>query len=315
MRLCFLTALQFSEIYPTQSPTVTLLKRTSQRSSTTNCRHEFDKLFAMPDSASASSMAGSPAASAVGSSPAQSDSQEHCSSSFNPRNSVEQNYRPIWTPEPWIADLRSNTIRRIARKEERSSCESSDDTSGAKPSDQSSNDSEDHSSTVSCSRQRFLARRLKSYVEYYPAPPTQSDSTTFQTASATCQSPSTSSQSGSTSSESDSEGSQSDTTVVNTESQRSGDGEPIVIDGMPKDTDMAGVERSRPLYQIVNNDKKRVAYFYDSDIGNYAYVTGHPMKPHRIRLAHSLVMNYNVYKFLEIYVSRTPSEPAIEPPC
>ncbi|KAK0632675.1 hypothetical protein B0T14DRAFT_533060 [Immersiella caudata] len=65
--------------------------------------------------------------------------------------------------------------------------------------------------------------------------------------------------------------------------------------------DPAGVERSRPLYEIVNNDKKRVAYFYDSDIGNYAYVTGHPMKPHRIRLAHSLVMNYNVYKFLEIY--------------
>ncbi|KAK4240407.1 histone deacetylase [Achaetomium macrosporum] len=70
---------------------------------------------------------------------------------------------------------------------------------------------------------------------------------------------------------------------------------------MPKATDPSGVERSRPLYQIVNNDKKRVAYFYDSDIGNYAYVTGHPMKPHRIRLAHSLVMNYNVYKFLEIY--------------
>lgn len=84
---------------------------------------------------------------------------------------------------------------------------------------------------------------------------------------------------------------------------------------MPKDTDMAGVERSRPLYQIVNNDKKRVAYFYDSDIGNYAYVTGHPMKPHRIRLAHSLVMNYNVYKFLEIYVSRTHSGPVIKRPC
>ncbi|KAL2262492.1 hypothetical protein VTK26DRAFT_1173 [Humicola hyalothermophila] len=71
---------------------------------------------------------------------------------------------------------------------------------------------------------------------------------------------------------------------------------------MPKTTtDKAGVERTRPLYQIVNTDKKRVAYFYDSDIGNYAYVTGHPMKPHRIRLAHSLVMNYDVYKFLEIY--------------
>lgn len=66
-------------------------------------------------------------------------------------------------------------------------------------------------------------------------------------------------------------------------------------------TDKAGVDRSDPLYTVVNTDKKRVAYFYDSDIGNYAYVTGHPMKPHRIRLAHSLVMNYGIYKFLEVY--------------
>lgn len=83
-------------------------------------------------------------------------------------------------------------------------------------------------------------------------------------------------------------------------------GDEIVVRIMPKTaTDKAGVERSRPLYTVVNDDKKRVAYFYDSDIGNYAYVTGHPMKPHRIRLAHSLVMNYDVYKYLEIYVSRS----------
>ena len=31
------------------------------------------------------------------------------------------------------------------------------------------------------------------------------------------------------------------------------------------------------------NEKKRVAYFYDADVGNYAYGAGHPMKPHRIR--------------------------------
>jgi histone deacetylase 1/2 len=48
---------------------------------------------------------------------------------------------------------------------------------------------------------------------------------------------------------------------------------------------------------------KKVAYFYDSDVGNYAYVSGHPMKPHRIRMAHSLVMNYGLYKKMEIYVS------------
>lgn len=51
------------------------------------------------------------------------------------------------------------------------------------------------------------------------------------------------------------------------------------------------------------NDKKKVAYFYDSDVGNYAYVAGHPMKPHRIRMAHSLIMNYDLYKKMEIYVS------------
>jgi len=50
--------------------------------------------------------------------------------------------------------------------------------------------------------------------------------------------------------------------------------------------------------------KKRVAYFYDSDVGNYAYVAGHPMKPHRIRLAHSLIMNYGIYQKMEIYVSQ-----------
>ena len=51
-----------------------------------------------------------------------------------------------------------------------------------------------------------------------------------------------------------------------------------------------------------SRNKKRVNYFYDSDIGNYAYETGHPMKPHRIRLAHSLVMNYGLYQKMEIYV-------------
>lgn len=53
----------------------------------------------------------------------------------------------------------------------------------------------------------------------------------------------------------------------------------------------------------IHNDKKQVAYFYDSDVGNYAYVAGHPMKPHRIRMAHSLIMNYGLYKKMEIYVS------------
>jgi histone deacetylase 1/2 len=58
--------------------------------------------------------------------------------------------------------------------------------------------------------------------------------------------------------------------------------------------------------KLTSSNKPKVAYFYDSDVGNYAYVAGHPMKPHRIRLAHSLIMNYGIYKRMEIYASPTP---------
>lgn len=65
-----------------------------------------------------------------------------------------------------------------------------------------------------------------------------------------------------------------------------------------------------PLDPVIPNGgdrNKKIAYFYDSDVGNYAYVSGHPMKPHRIRMTHSLVMNYGLYKKMEIYVSSRPS--------
>jgi histone deacetylase 1/2 len=52
-----------------------------------------------------------------------------------------------------------------------------------------------------------------------------------------------------------------------------------------------------------NNQPSRVCYFFDSDIGNYHYGPGHPMKPTRIRMCHSLVMNYGLYKKMEIFVS------------
>lgn len=59
----------------------------------------------------------------------------------------------------------------------------------------------------------------------------------------------------------------------------------------------------KPFDEIKVNpqDKKRVAYFYDNDVGNYSYGSAHPMKPHRIRMAHSLIMNYGLYKSMEIY--------------
>jgi histone deacetylase 1/2 len=49
------------------------------------------------------------------------------------------------------------------------------------------------------------------------------------------------------------------------------------------------------------NSKQRVCYFYDSDIGNYYYGQGHPMKPHRIRMAHNLLLSYGLYRKMEIY--------------
>ncbi|KAL1652091.1 histone deacetylase [Diplodia intermedia] len=57
-----------------------------------------------------------------------------------------------------------------------------------------------------------------------------------------------------------------------------------------------------------SSQPKKVAYFYDSDVGNYAYVAGHPMKPHRIRMAHSLIMNYGLYTKLEIYRAKPASK-------
>ncbi|GAA5996960.1 uncharacterized protein JCM10292_006114 [Rhodotorula paludigena] len=52
---------------------------------------------------------------------------------------------------------------------------------------------------------------------------------------------------------------------------------------------------------ISGEQKKRTCYFFDSDIGNYHYGPSHPMKPHRVRMTHSLVMNYGLYKKMEIF--------------
>ncbi|KAJ5574306.1 uncharacterized protein N7459_008733 [Penicillium hispanicum] len=65
---------------------------------------------------------------------------------------------------------------------------------------------------------------------------------------------------------------------------------------------------AEPLSNGVGANNKKIAYFYDSDVGNYAYVSGHPMKPHRIRMTHSLVMNYGLYKKMEIYRAKPASK-------
>jgi histone deacetylase 1/2 len=60
-------------------------------------------------------------------------------------------------------------------------------------------------------------------------------------------------------------------------------------------------------HTVASSRPKKVAYFYDGDVGNYAYTAGHPMKPHRIRVSHSLIMNYGCYQKMEIYVSLSAS--------
>ena len=71
------------------------------------------------------------------------------------------------------------------------------------------------------------------------------------------------------------------------------------------------------------HSKSKVCYYYDSDIGNYYYgqvatnfsriklkagllfkmnvSQGHPMKPHRMRMTHNLLLNYGLYRKMEVY--------------
>ena len=46
--------------------------------------------------------------------------------------------------------------------------------------------------------------------------------------------------------------------------------------------------------------KTRSAYFYDAAVGNYYYGNGHPMKPHRVRMTHNLLLHYGLYKHMEV---------------
>jgi histone deacetylase 1/2 len=44
----------------------------------------------------------------------------------------------------------------------------------------------------------------------------------------------------------------------------------------------------------------RVVYFYDEDVGNYFYAANHPMKPHRIRMTHALILAYDLYSKMRV---------------
>ena len=48
--------------------------------------------------------------------------------------------------------------------------------------------------------------------------------------------------------------------------------------------------------------KKRVAYYYEPDVGSFYYGEGHPMKPQRMRMTHHLLLGYGLYKDLDVYI-------------
>lgn len=50
-----------------------------------------------------------------------------------------------------------------------------------------------------------------------------------------------------------------------------------------------------------SSSKRDVVYLWDPDVGNFHYGPGHPMKPQRIAVTHSLVLNYNLHTKMRIY--------------
>ncbi|KAL7465064.1 hypothetical protein ACHAXS_005397 [Conticribra weissflogii] len=58
--------------------------------------------------------------------------------------------------------------------------------------------------------------------------------------------------------------------------------------------------------------KQRISYFYQPDVGHFYYGPSHPMKPHRIKMAHHLILSYGMYRQMECYRSHpaTPAEMA-----
>lgn len=50
--------------------------------------------------------------------------------------------------------------------------------------------------------------------------------------------------------------------------------------------------------------RKRVAYYFHQDIGNFAIGSNHPMKPMRIPMVHNLVLAYDLHRKLDMFSPR-----------
>ncbi|KZT60796.1 class I RPD3 type histone deacetylase protein [Calocera cornea HHB12733] len=51
---------------------------------------------------------------------------------------------------------------------------------------------------------------------------------------------------------------------------------------------------------LQRSTKRRVSYFYDPDVGGFAYPYQHPMKPHRMRMAHALIGAYGMLGQMQV---------------
>ena len=50
--------------------------------------------------------------------------------------------------------------------------------------------------------------------------------------------------------------------------------------------------------------KRHVVYYHNPEVGNFHYGPKHPMKPHRLALTHSLVMEYGLLDKMDVYVPK-----------
>jgi histone deacetylase 1/2 len=55
--------------------------------------------------------------------------------------------------------------------------------------------------------------------------------------------------------------------------------------------------------------KRKCSYYYHKEIGNYHYGNMHPMKPHRVKMADSMIHSYGMYDMME---DMTPPDDFVE---
>jgi hypothetical protein len=80
----------------------------------------------------------------------------------------------------------------------------------------------------------------------------------------------------------------------------------ILQNSIPPPDPVTDRSKAQPLLLLLPSSlqmsNKRVAYYYDNDVGLYTYSTGHPMKPHRMRITHDLISAYGMLDKMHVLV-------------